>query len=47
MEKPIVLDLLLAIHDMLEDDEFNQFDTVTKKMLDMIYQKAKEIANED
>lgn len=44
---PTILDLQIAINEMLESEQINQFDFLNREMIHKVVTKAKEIANEE
>lgn len=44
---PTILDLQIAINEMLESEQITQFDFLNREMIHKVVTKAKEIANEE
>lgn len=47
MEKLMVLDLMTAIDEMVDNEELDQFEAVTDEVIQLILERAKEISAED
>ena len=47
MEKLMVLDLMVAINEMVDNEELDQFEAVTEEVIQLIIERAKEISAED
>jgi hypothetical protein len=47
MEKLMILDLMTAIDEMVDDEELDQFEVVTDEVIQLILERAKEIADEE
>jgi hypothetical protein len=47
MEKLMVLDLMTAIDEMVDNEELDQFEAVTEEVIQLIIERAKEISAED
>lgn len=47
MEKLMVLDLMIAIDEMVDNEELDQFEAVTDEVIQLILKRAKEISAEE
>ena len=47
MEKLMVLDLMTAINEMVDNEELDQFEAVTDEVIQLILERAKELSAED
>lgn len=47
MEKLMVLDLMTAINEMVDNEELDQFEAVTDEVIQLIIERAKEISAEE
>lgn len=47
MDKLMVLDLMTAIDEMVDNEELDQFEAVTDEVIQLIIERAKEISAED
>lgn len=47
MEKLMVLDLMTAIDEMVDNEELDQFEAVTDEVIQLIIERAKEISTEE
>lgn len=47
MEKLMVLDLMTAIDEMVDNEELDQFEAVTDEVIQLILERAKEISAEE
>lgn len=47
MEKLMVLDLMTAIDEMVDNEELDQFEVVTDEVIQLILERAKEISSEE
>ena len=46
MEKLMVLDLMTAIDEMVDNEELDQFEAVTEEVIQLIIERAKEVSAE-